>query len=495
MKKIYTNPAGTAFLEFSEGSGKTSLSTELATRASVESAWLNLYQVLPNPDPVLRKTGNAIDILSEIKRDPHVSACSTSRESGAMSRKWKVDRERAGSASAELIEALLKNMKLRQAMREIQEAWGYGYQVCEVVWERQGNYLLPVKLVGKPQRWFMFGPDNILRRKTKEFDLAGSPIEQYKFLPTTYRASYDNPYGEAQYSMCFWPVTFKKGGLKFWAIFLEKFGMPHAFGKVARNASAEDRSSLLDSLSKMVRDAVAVFPDDASVELVEAASVSGNSDAFEKYARFHDSAISSVLLGHSAAVDATPGKLGNDDTALEARQDIVDSDCEMVSETINTLIQWIHEINPTLGAERPVFKMYEETDVDTDRAERDGKLMATGQVRLTKKYFTKRYDYEDEDIEVVEPPATIPGPQFAAPAAADGQAQIDALADGISSEEMQTQIEQVLKPVLRLVELSSSYDEVRAGVAKLFPALDTKGVEATIEKAILLSQVWGRLNA
>lgn len=494
MKKIYTNPSGSSFLEFSEAQTGKNLGIEVATRASIESAWINLYQVLPNPDPVLRKTGNTIDILSEIRRDFHVSACSTSRESGIMARKWKIDKERAGSAAAELVENVIKNMKWRQAMREIQEAWGYGYQVCEVVWERQGNYLLPVKLIGKPQRWFMFGPDNILRRKTKDFDTTGTPVEPHKFLPTVYRGSYDNPYGEAQYSLCFWPVTFKKGGLKFWAKFLEKFGMPHAFAKMPPNASAEQKSAALTALSKMVQDAVATFPNDASVELVEAASVSGNSDAFERYARYHDGAISTVLLGHSAAADSTPGKLGGEDTALEVRKDIIDSDCEMIAETFNSLIQWIHELNPTLGAERPVFKMYEETDVDTDRAERDSKLMATSQVRLTKKYFTKRYDYDDEDIEVVEPAAPAPGPQFSAPAAADGQAEIDAFAAGLPKELLQAQIEEVLKPVIALVEMSSSFEEVRSGVAKLFPKLDIAGVEQTIEKAILLGTVWGKLQ-
>jgi phage gp29-like protein len=263
-----------------------------------------------------------------------------------------------------------------------------------------------------------------------------------------------------------------------------------------RSAKDTDRAAFLAALSSMIRDAVAVFPNDASVEIKEASNVSGNSDAFEKYARYHDGQISTVLLGHSSAVDATPGKLGNDATALEARKDIVDNDCEMASETINTLIKWVHELNPSLGAERPVFKMYKETDVDTDRADRDQKLMTTGQVRLTKKYFTKRYDYEDEDIEVVEPPAATaaaPGPQFSAPPG-DTQKQIDDLVNGLPDSLLQTQIEEVLKPVIALIEKAANFAEVHDGVAKLFPKLNTADIQTTIEKATLLSEIWGRLN-
>lgn len=34
--------------------------------------------------------------------------------------------------------------------------------------------------------------------------------------------------------MCFWPVAFKKGGMKFWLRFAEKFGSPWVIGKHPR---------------------------------------------------------------------------------------------------------------------------------------------------------------------------------------------------------------------------------------------------------------------
>lgn len=496
MNRLYTNPSGTEFVEFAEGKRRGSLTTEIATR-DIEGFWGTIYNTLPNPDPVLRRTGKAIDILDEIKREPHVSSCSTSREAGVMKRLWKLYGENASSESVTLIEQVFKSLKMRQVLREMLEAWGYGYQVSEVIWQRQGNYLLPVKIVGKPQSWFFFGRENELRIRTKNYDLDGSLVDNYKFLLTQYRASYSNPYGEAQYSMCFWPVTFKKGGLKFWAVFLEKFGMPHAVGKLPRSATDRERGDLLDTLVKMVRDACAVFPDDASIELLQYSGTAGSSDAYERFARYHDGQISSVLLGHSAAADSTPGRLGGEDTALEVRGDIVDNDCSMIEDSLNTLIQWIHELNPTLGQNRCAFKMYEESDVDSERAERDSKLMQTGSVKLTKTYFTKRYDYDDEDIEVVDPPpAGSALPQFAAPPAAqpDSQSAVDTLSGGLPDSLLQKQVETLLKPVIDLIEMSSSYEDVRAGVVKLFPDLNTSEIEQVLEKAAFLGETWGRLN-
>ena len=203
--------------------------------------------------------------------------------------------------------------------------------------------------------------------------------------------------------MCFWPVTFKKGGLKFWAKFLEKFGMPHAIGKLPPNAKDDERKELLDALKQMVQDTAAIIPNDATVELLEMGNVGESSDSFEKYVRYHDGQISTVILGHSAAVTSTPGKLGNENMAAKVRADIIDCDAEMICDSFDRLIGWIYKLNPSFGEDKPRFVLYSETEIDADRAKRDCNLMATGQVKLTKRYFTRHYDYEDEDI--IVPPA------------------------------------------------------------------------------------------
>ncbi|MCZ6127734.1 DUF935 family protein, partial [Escherichia coli] len=64
-----------------------------------------------------------------------------------------------------------------------------------------------------------------------------------------------------------WPVAFKKGGMKFWLRFAEKFGSPWVIGKHPRGANDAEIEKLLDSMEQMVEDAVAAIPDDSSIEL------------------------------------------------------------------------------------------------------------------------------------------------------------------------------------------------------------------------------------
>ncbi len=388
--------------------GDVSLSTDVATRSNV-SPWLAFYDALPNPDPVLRKTSSRIEILHEIKREPHVSACTKSRKAGVQMRLWKIDKSKASSIAAEIIENIFKDIKggpegeddFRSVIREVLDGWGYGYKPLEVLWKREGNLIIPVSIIGKPPEWFCFGTDNELRlRKSDGF--TSEPVEQYKFLLARNEASYSNPYGEAEFSLAFWPTTFKKGGIKFWAIFLETFGMPHAIGKVRPGAEDKEITDLLNSLSNLIRDAAGVFPNDTTVELLETKAGSGSSDLYERYARYHDGEISKCILGHGAAVDSTPGKLGGEDPSMDVRSDILDDDAGLVEDVLNKLIRDIHELNPALGKMRPRFKLYKKGDVNASRADRDSKLLGNKRITLTKKYFTTHYDFADDEIDIIE---------------------------------------------------------------------------------------------
>lgn len=461
--------------------------------------WGDLYMALPNPDPVLRKTGQEIDILDEIARENHVASCAESREAAVTKKKWAITKEGASPRALEIVEKVFKELPLRNVIREICEAWGYGYQISEVVWRRQGDLLLPEGVCATPRAWFSFGQDGALRLRSSSGDMRGTPVMPYKFLLTQHRARQDNPYGISKYSSCFWPVTFKKGGLKFWAIFLEKFGMPHVVGKQPRSASDEERKALLKSLSEMVQDACAVVPDDSSIEIHQS-NASASSDAYERFAAYHDGEISTAILGHSAGATSTPGRLGGEDLAAQVREDIIDNDVSMVEGTLNKLIGWMHELNPSLGAERPAFMLYDPKDIDKPRAERDSMLLNTGKVRFTKKYYIEKYDFKEDEIEVVEPAEvpTLPTAEFAAQAQrtstatqAEFQEAVDALADGISDDTLQTQTESLLNPVFEAVKNADSLEDLQKKLDGLYGELDDSEIEKGLEKAVLLGEVWG----
>ncbi|HCA7964669.1 TPA: DUF935 family protein, partial [Escherichia coli] len=169
------------------------------------------------------------------------------------------------------IRDMLDDLDLSRIIGEMTDAVLYGYQPCEIMWGRSVKSWAIADIVGKPPEWFQFDNDNLLRFRAKDAGLEGEPVPLNKFVVPRQDATYDNPYGFPDLSMCFWPVTFKKGGMKFWVRFAEKYGSPWVIGKHPRGTAQGEIDLLLDSMEAMVEDAVAAIPDDSSIEIKEAA--------------------------------------------------------------------------------------------------------------------------------------------------------------------------------------------------------------------------------
>lgn len=387
------------FIQFSDKT-TNSLSAEIATRQrSIDFYSLGMY--LPNPDPVLKKTGKDIAVYNELLSDGHLGGCVTSREAGVKSLEWEIDRGKSKSRQAKLIDDLFKNLDLYRIITEILTAPLFGYAPLEVIWERVGNYILPKDIVGKPQHWFVFSEENELRLRTKQNMMNGEELPEKKFLLARHRATYENPYGFPELSRCFWPVTFKKGGFKFWVVFAEKYGMPFLWGKLPRGFDQKEYDKLADTLQNMIQDAIAVTPDDASVQLLTTEG-RATGDIYNKLIEACKAEISIALLGQNLTTQVTGGSYAATESHMEVRKDITDSDKKLVVQTFNQLIKWIGEINFTSG-EMPVFSMYEEEDVDKTLAERD-ELLARAGVKLTPQYYQREYGFEEGDIASVGSP-------------------------------------------------------------------------------------------
>ena len=465
------------------------LSEEIATRKrSINFYSLGTY--LPDPDIVLRKQGKDVRIYKELLCDPHVFACVQSRKAGVLSLEWDLNRGVDKDKNAELVEKLLKKLNLNKIINDILDAALFGFTPIEVIWGKVGNYILPVELKAKPPEWFCFDDENQLKFRTKEH-YWGEELPPRKFLCPQSNPSYENPYGERVLSRVFWPVTFKKGGLKFWVVFTEKYGMPHLIGKHPRGATKEETDNLADLLEQMVQDAIAVIPDDSSVEIQEA-NKSSSAAIYEQLIDKMNAEISKAILGQTLTTEiGSNGSYAASNTHMGIRQDIIDSDKKLVEQTINQLIQWIYEINFS-NAEIPIFELYQEEDVDLTLAQRDKILFDSG-IKFTKEYFIKTYGFDEEDIEIKEDGLPVPMSQysqFAEEPVIKGQKQIDDLFKFLSEVELNKQSQKMLSPLISLLESCGDYEEAFELLTD--KNLHTKQLEQSIQKAMFLCELQGR---
>src|SRR5690606_6203499 len=154
----------------------------------------------------------------------HTGGCIRRRKAAVLSLERKIERGKASARITRAVQDVFDKLDLNQVISEILEAPLYGWQPLEIDWRpRRGASPLPVNIIGKPPAWFLFETDARLRFRSRQAPLLGAEHEPRKFLLARQEASYANPYGFPDLSMCFWPVTFKRGGLRHWVKFAEKY--------------------------------------------------------------------------------------------------------------------------------------------------------------------------------------------------------------------------------------------------------------------------------
>ena len=486
----------TEFIDISE---RKKLSDEIAPR-SRSLDWMGIESFLPDPDPILKKLGQDMTVYRQLLSDAHVWSCCQSRKSGTLSCEWEVRENAAGGKPADksaykLITEIMESIDVYQANSDMLDAVFYGMSPLEVIWQAIGGKWIPESVVGKAPEWFCFDPENNLRFKSIDNMIEGEEIPPYKFLLPRHHASYQNPYGERVLSRCFWPVAFKRGGFKFWAIFTEKFGMPWVRGKVPRGTSDTDRARLLDTLTKMVADAVAVINDDESVDITEAAGKSDSADIYERLISASNREISKAVLGQTLTTELDKGgSFAATKEHMEVRADLVDQDKRMVIEAFNRLFGWVVELNLS-GAAAPMFCFFQEEDIQKDRSERDTELTNQG-VTFTPKYYQRTYNLEEDDFNLragaaEQPTAPAGDGEFTETSTPDA---VDGFTDRLDKEAAGL-IEDFTAPVRRLVQSAKSYEEIRDGLIDLHPNMDAGKLGSLMQQALTAAELSGRFEA
>lgn len=473
--------------------------TEYALRSRLGAIYGNFFGALPNPDPILRNAGKSITVYRDLCYDAHVAACVNSRRSGVLSMEWAIDRGAAKSRQAKFLEKIFAGLDIQQILSEMLDGALFGYAVSEVVWRKDGAAIVPDRVTGKPQEWFGFDDENRLVMFSNR-DITGEIVPPYKFVVTTSNATYDNPYGFAALAPCFWPYTFKKGGLKFWAVYTEKYGMPHVVGKYPAHTSQEKINDMLESLQKMVQDAIAVIPVGSELDILNTNSKDSN-DIFESLQHYSNSEMSKALLGQTLTTEIgeTGGAYAASETHNAIRGEIVDSDRRMVERSVNQLIRWVIDINFGAQREYPRFEMYQEEDVDTTLAERDKKLAEIG-VKFKSSYISKAYGIDEADFDINTPePEAAPAP--GAPELKDKNRTGRDFAEVPTLEEIENRAldleakqDETIDAIRAMVESAESLEDLRDKLDSEFGDLPTGDLVEIMAEAFTAAELLGRYD-
>lgn len=362
-------------------------------------AYLDSYsKIISNTDSILQSKGaNDFKIYQEVLRDDQVKSTLQQRFLSVVSKQWEVEAGADDEASKTAAEALKKNLQaINWDAITSQQLYAvfYGYGAGEVMWSANPTTgltdIAAIKIRDRAR--FRFDVDGWLYLINKTFQYQKMPDRKF-WVVSTGADNSDNYYGLGLAHWLYWPVFFKRNGIKFWLIFLEKFGQPTGVGKlpVGKENDKETRDKVLAALRAVATETGILLPDGAEITLLEATR-SGAAD-YEAMKDAMDAAISKIVLSQTMTTDNGSSR-SQSETHETVRDMVVAADADLICESFNTsVVQWWFEYNlPAFpGATRPRVYRKVKPEKDTHKlAERDVKIAQLG-YEPTEEYIQETY--------------------------------------------------------------------------------------------------------
>jgi phage gp29-like protein len=485
-------------------------------RKDITAGYVTSGGLLSPSDYVLMQTaGGRYEVYEDVLGDDQVMTALSQRFLAVTSCEWDVEpasESAADVAIAEFVKSQLHCIGWDRVTFKMLFAVYYGYSVAEMLWEpKENGARLGWKAikVRKRQR-FGFNADGELRLRTLENYIDGEACDPQYFWSFNHGADNDDDhYGKGLAHWLYWPVYFKRNGVKFWLIFLEKFGMPTMVGKFPAGVDQTEIDKLLETAGAMATDAAVAVPLEMELETVEAKR-SGTAD-YKDLCSFMDAAISKVVNGQTLTTQVgDSGSRALGDVHERVGDKITKSDADLVCESFNLgPVKLLVDANFAGITKYPrVYRKIEPEENLDQTADRDVKLKNMGYKR-TMESVTEVYGegYEEAEVpELLDPnnPAAGNKPAKKKPRAQDDdgddfaeanlpdQLALDHALDLFENGSDPDALQATLEPVLRMLDELGPADTL-ARFAEVYP-LNMRSLQERVAKVIFVAQVWGRIH-
>lgn len=249
---------------------------ELATAA--DDIYRNFSPQTYNPDLLAAKKGG-LAIYKKMREDDQVKACLLLKKAATTTSGWDIEGEQE---YVDFIKFVFITMEgtVEEMVKSILSAFDYGFSVHEKVYRYidTGDYKGKIGLESvrpKSPTNINFDVDEYGRLKTDgilQRQLTGKvtrlPVD--KMLLYAYQKEFDNYYGESDLKAAYRPYFVKTNVMRYWAMYLEKFGIPIIKGITKSGKITETQKADFKKLIQAIQAGMGVIlPVDLNMELLE----------------------------------------------------------------------------------------------------------------------------------------------------------------------------------------------------------------------------------
>lgn len=261
----------------------------------------------------------------KMQHDPQIKACLSTKKVAVLSRGWELHpaTECEGDISvADFCRECLNNMQgsVLDVLYDALDALALGVSILELNWTLRADGLIGLASIkAKDPAFFLFDTDpflNITSIRTLpaltvdvKTPLGGAVAEgivpREKFIIYPYQPSYANPMGSSDLRSAWQSWYIKQQTQRWWAKYLEKFGLPTITGAYDPKAGygVKQQREFLSLISAVHNESALVYPSDMKVGIL--ASEHSTDQAFVDAMAYLDRSIAKSILGQSLTSDSS----------------------------------------------------------------------------------------------------------------------------------------------------------------------------------------------
>lgn len=498
------------------------LGKPVASSATDPNAFLGSLYGLPNPDPILRQIGQRETTYASIMADGHVMGELRSIRGSFRSHEYRIAPGNDGDAKSMQARALCEQWMLNNAPNKVSDwlevMWQMtssiftGYRAHEVVWSMDGGKLLPSEVIDRPNRRFLFNVESeplLISRG----NMMGAPVEPYQFVISRHMPTYDNPYGVALFSSCYYPWLYKTGGWRYLVKYCERHGLPWPVARYPQGTTKEDQDKLAEALEAMIESAYLVTQDGNGVELLSPTG-GGSTLPQERLIVLANREMSKAITSQAMVGEAMEvGSRAAAETAKDRQDEVHDSDRDIAAAGMSQIFEWITLFNFGEGVAPPKLEFFKRKAAGKARAE-TYKLAADMGARPSKAAFLDELDIplaeNDEDAllptskgsQGAPAAGTRPDPEevdfsavagfeFAKAAGMTEDEAVQLATDAADQAIEDSMIEPVYRMLVEFEAKGKTLAEFRDALVDLVGDMDDEGLREVLDRALTYSLLVG----
>jgi phage gp29-like protein len=261
----------------------------------------------------------------KMQHDPQIKACLSTKKVAVLSRGWEVHPASESPLDLEVgdfVRGCFNAMSgsVLDVLYDAMDALALGVSILELNWcLREDGKIGLASIKAKDPAYFLFETDPFLNitairglpaltvetKVVRGSALAEGLLPVDKFVIYPFQPSYANPMGLSDLRAAFQSWFMKQQMQRWWAKYLEKFGMPTVTGKYDAKAGygTKQQREFLSILAGVHNESAIVTPSDFEVSLLEAARTTDS--GFDEAIAYLDRSMAKSILGQSLTSDSS----------------------------------------------------------------------------------------------------------------------------------------------------------------------------------------------